>query len=275
MITEAKARLNIKNMVYKSPDTRSYSPIDWEKEIGVEDKEEMKFMLNKHFERYRNRPFKNEINGFMEAAYYMKIVDPNLLDNITLTNNDYENFLGSAVSGELAESVLELGRLRFLFPKKKTSLVFDQLDMNLERYKTRGNSPEFMESSIPFYYALFPEEIKNLSSDAGYRKRFSERIQNLSRNGDYPALINAEIARNIICGNEPTQLSRVDLVNYDYSTREAKELGAWVVFAQRVAQMKLHSASEIKMTENGLELTMPKRSIDFTEKTMLPVNRKF
>ncbi len=198
--------------------------------------------------------------------------------SIELNDEDYRLISSDLIRRKSGTSILEFdmgeaslaARTKILFPEK--DIVADtniSADFMLSLVTRRDHQPRWYSQGIINFAILFPEQLGALKETD-----IKERLVEYSRDSDPSVSIESNAALRLAFPDGYKKLDDSYFVNMQKLLERKKHTGE-NDFLTYASYLKILGAKEVKLSEAGLQLTMPESEFLPIEKSKMPKRKRF
>lgn len=262
---------------------REELPFDPEKDITDEQWQKAKRRLEraKELEMW---------DHFARDAMRMKILFPERVAELNLDNEVWQKMKKRRESfflGRIKEWGLffeEAAEAKILFPERVSELeldegIYEEGKKGIEALSKKGELA-YLLNLVTNIKILFPEKSSELSLNEEIWKKIEEQAQKWYEENNWGMFSGWAASIKICC---PTKMARFNLNDRAWSgmKQESKEIydsedaQRKAIFLSQMMNMKILAAKEARITEQGIECTMPSGGNFKEEKPDLPVRKRF
>ena len=266
--------INIKRLVIESPEPRAELPFDSERDITEEDWKMMQTELDK-----ARRD--GEHLRYITQAFPMKLLDPRL--HITLSEENISEIREYPEQAKWAEFVYYFSQAKIIDPSLPMS-IDDYDDEYIGDYNTwaaiedaLAGEKNMVSSFIPLANAIRIIDT-SVSIPIG-----EEMLQDCKktlaqyREEQIWTVFSAFAANlRLLCPSFDLKLSKEDWKGMHEELDVVRRKNLSIIFAEHAANMSILAAEKVEITDQGIQLTMPKRKQDLkTQIPPIPEPKKF
>ena len=271
-------RINIKDLTLEEPEKKkSELPFDPERDITEEDWKRVRESL------LSIRQEEHPEFTYPELVKSVKILFPERVSEFNF-DDDFlwrRTKLWSQRHGlpSLLDYVFEI---KLAFPERISELNLDKLqeiNKHIEVYRQRNDWAMFASAAMKMKI-LFPERIAELHLDETAWVGMKEELEQLRTPDLWGYFAKRAMAMKILYPEKSSELNldshAWEGMKQDLEKCRAQEHKTWWHISEQAIAMKILVAEEIKITDKGLEIIMPKEKPVFKEEVpSMPQRRKF